>query len=151
VNRSNQSDAEKQATLDLQKRIQNAVLTGSGWETIPPGFRQRADSPWFQSFLLFDPAKVMPDIEQPLLVVHGLLDTEIEPVNADRLEKLARARRRAVPVEIARLDGINHLLVSAKTGEAEEYATLSASQVSPDVDRTIVQWLLKTLPAASRR
>jgi pimeloyl-ACP methyl ester carboxylesterase len=150
VSRSNQSDAEKQATLDLQKRIQSAVLTGNGWETIPPAFRQRADSPWFQSFLLFDPAKVMPDIEQPLLVVHGSLDSEIDPANADRLDTLARARRRRPPVEIARLAGVNHLLVAATTGEADEYARLSAAQVSPEVGQTIAQWLLKTLPAAAR-
>jgi pimeloyl-ACP methyl ester carboxylesterase len=147
--RSNRSDAEKQATLDLQKRIQTAVLTGKGWETIPPMYRQQADTPWFQSFLLFDPAKVIPNVDQPLLIVHGLLDAEVDPSNADRLEALARARRRAA-VDVVRLPNVNHLLTPATTGEVDEYSTLKDRTISPDVHRAISDWLLKTLPAAAR-
>ena len=30
-----------------------------------------ADTPWFQSLLTFDPAKVVEDVRQPMLFVHG--------------------------------------------------------------------------------
>lgn len=143
--RSSQSDAERQATIDLQKRIQTAVLTGEGWDTIPAGLRRQADIPWFQSFLAFDPAKVMPDIRQPILVVHGELDKQVLPSNADRLETLAKARKRKSPVSVVRVSGVNHLLVPATTGEVAEYSSLGQATVSRDVTSAIVDWLQKTL------
>jgi hypothetical protein len=144
LNRSKQTDAEKQTTIALQKKIQAAVLTGTGWEDIPPALRKQADIPWFQSFLAFDPAKVMSDVRQPILVVQGLLDTQVAASNADRLEALARARKKPAPVEVVKLPGINHLLVPATTGEFDEYATLGGKQVSPAVAAAVVSWLQKT-------
>jgi hypothetical protein len=35
------------------------VLTGKGWDTVPADLRKTADTPWFQSLLAFDPAKVV--------------------------------------------------------------------------------------------
>ena len=67
LDRAKKTDPERQTTLDLQKQIQTAVLTGKGWDTIPPMYRKQADTPWFQSFLAFDPAKLMPDVRQPVL------------------------------------------------------------------------------------
>jgi len=80
--------------------------------------------------------------------VHGELDTQIEPPNADRLEALARARKNAPPVEMIKVPGVNHLLVPAKTGELDEYGTLRDAQVSPAVTGAIITWLQKTLSAA---
>jgi len=148
LERSDRPEAEKQTTMELQRKIHTAVLTGSGWEDVPAEVRRQADVPLFQSFLAFDPAKLMPDIDQPLLVLHGLLDREVPPLNADRLDALARARRRTPPVEVVRLPDINHLLVPATTGDVGEYATLKDRQVSPEVGRAIAEWLQKTLAAA---
>ena len=53
------------------------------------------------------------------------------PSNADKLEALARARRRNPPVEVVKVPGVNHLLVAAKTGAVDEYGTLEEKQVSP--------------------
>src|SRR5439155_23181424 len=129
LDRSNKADAEKQTTIDLQKRIQQAVLTGSGWDTIPPALRKQAETPWFHSFLAFDAAKVMPNVRQPILIVHGMLDTQVLPSNADRLEALARARKNATPVEAVKVPGVNHLLVPATSGEYDEYRTLAERRV----------------------
>jgi fermentation-respiration switch protein FrsA (DUF1100 family) len=147
LERSKRTDAESQAATALQKQIQNAVLTGKGWDGISPEVRRQADTPWFQSYLAFDPAKVMRDIEQPLLVVHGLLDTQVARANADRLEQLARARRRG-SVDVVRVPGVNHLLVPATTGEIDEYGTLKERGVSSDVTTALTAWLTKVLAAA---
>jgi pimeloyl-ACP methyl ester carboxylesterase len=147
LERSSKTEAEKQATIDLQKRIQQAVLTGSGWDTIPPSLRKQAETPWFQSFLAFDPAKVMPSIRQPILIVQGMLDTQVLPSNADRLEELARARKNAPPVEVVKVPGVNHLLVPAPTGEYDEYRTLTDKRVSAAVTNAIITWLQKTFAA----
>ena len=49
---------------------------------------------------------------------------QVPPCHADKLAELARARKKAGPVEVVHLPGINHLLVPAKTGEVSEYASL---------------------------
>ena len=98
LERANRPEAERQNTIELQRQIQQAVLTGKGWETIsiPPAVRRQAETPWFQSYLAYDPAKVMKDVDQPLLIVQGALDVQVPPDNADKLEALAkRARRRS--------------------------------------------------------
>jgi fermentation-respiration switch protein FrsA (DUF1100 family) len=142
LNRSTRTDAEKQGAIALQKRIQQAVLKNDGWEGISAEIRRQADTPWFASFLAFDPARVMSRIDQPILIVQGLLDSQVEPANADRLEALARKRRRGT-VETVRVAGVNHLLVPAKTGEVDEYGTLTERQVSAEVTSAIVAWLKK--------
>jgi pimeloyl-ACP methyl ester carboxylesterase len=148
LDRAQRPEPERQTTIDLQKRIQSAVLTGKGWEGVPEQFRRQAEIPWFRSFLAFDPARTMADLKQPILVVHGALDTQVEPSNADRLETLARARRNAGPVEVVRIPGVNHLLVPAVTGEADEYATLKDKALSPAVIDAITSWLQKTSASA---
>jgi uncharacterized protein len=136
-------ESERQTKIDLQTRIQAAVTTDKGWESIPPELREQADSPWFKSLLLFDPAKVMPKIKQPILIIQGDLDKQVFPHHADSLAELARARKKAAPVEVVHLPGINHLLTPAETGEVSEYATLSVTTVSPAVVKTMVEWLKK--------
>src|SRR5262249_28911432 len=124
---------ERQAKIDLQKKVNEAILSGKGLDQLPADVRRQVDNLEFQSLLANDPAKVMPDVRQPLLIVHGSLDTQVEPYNADRLEELARKRKNSPPVEVVRVPGVNHLLVSAKTGEADEYASLKDKNVSLDV------------------
>src|SRR5436190_1966004 len=137
---------EKQAKVDAQKKIHEAVMTGKGLELLPPDVRRSVDNAEFQSLLMSDPAKLVQDVRQPLLVVQGELDTQVEPENADKLEALARKRKNAPPVEVVKVPGINHLLVPATTGEADEYGTLKDKQVSQVVTQAIVTWLKKTLP-----
>ena len=145
LQRSKRTDAETQSAIELQKRIQTAVLTGKGWDGISPDVRRQADIPWFASFLSFDPAKVVPRTDQPILIVQGLLDTQVDPANADRLEALAKARRRGT-AEVVRVPAVNHLLVPATTGEIDEYGTLKDREVSPEVTNALAAWLNKVLP-----
>ncbi len=144
------SEADKQAKLALQKKIQRAVITGNGWDEIPPALRKEVDNPEFQSLLLFDPAKVMPDVRQPILIVQGELDTQVAPSNADRLEALAKKRKNNPPVQVVKVPGVNHLLVPAKTGEVDEYASLSGEHVSTAVITAVASWLQSTLRAQAR-
>jgi len=136
---------EKQAKVDAQKKIHEAVISGKGLELLPPDVRRSVDNAEFQSLLTSDPAKLVADVRQPLLIVQGQLDTQVEPANADRLETLARSRKNAPAPEVIKVPGVNHLLVPATTGEVDEYATLKDKQVSRQVTDAIVTWLKKTL------
>ena len=147
LDRSSFSAEEKQAKIELQRRIHEAVITGKGWEQLPLELRRQVDNPEFQSILQNDPARIMPDVRQPLLIVQGELDRQVDPSNADRLEALARKRKGSPPVEVVKLPGVNHLLVPATTGEVDEYGKLTDKQVSPLVTNALASWLKKTLVA----
>jgi len=147
---TNLSDAEKQQRVDLQKKIQEAVTTGKGLDQLPPAIRRQVDNPEFQSILTMDPARVLPATKQPMLIVQGELDAQVEPSNADRLEELARQRKNAAPSEVAKIPGVNHLLVAARTGEVDEYGLLPDKRVSAAVTSAIVGWLQKTLGAVPK-
>jgi pimeloyl-ACP methyl ester carboxylesterase len=148
LNRTKLSAEEKQAKVDAQKRIHEAVITGKGLDLLPADVRRAVDNPEFQSLLTMDPAKIVPGVHQPILIVQGERDTQVEPQNADRLETLARARKHAAPVDVVKVPGINHLLVPATTGDVDEYSTLADKHVSPAVPQAIVTWLQKTLSSA---
>ena len=143
-------DAERQAKVALQKQINAAVLGKGTWEGIPDPVRRTADIPWFQSYLSFDPARLMKDVRQPVLIVQGELDTQVPSHHADKLADLARARKRKVATEIVKVPGVNHLLVPATTGELDEYASLNEAKVSNAVTSAISLWLAKTLGAATK-
>ena len=134
------SDTDRQEKIALQKKIQGAVLTGKGLEELPPNLRKAADTPWFRSLLAFDPAKVMPRIDQPVLIVQGDLDTQVPPHHAEKLAELARARKNRVE-EVVHLPGVNHLLVPATTGEVQEYPRLKDRTISEKASAVIADWL----------
>jgi pimeloyl-ACP methyl ester carboxylesterase len=138
------SAEEKQSKIDLQKKIQEAVISGKGLEDLPEDVRRQADTPWFRSLLTYDPAKVLARVRQPLLIIQGELDTQVAPSQADRLADLARARKKAPPVEVVHIPGINHLLVPATTGEVSEYADLKEHSVSTRVSQAIAEWIKKS-------
>jgi uncharacterized protein len=136
-------EAERAAKVDLQKRIQTAVITGVGLEGLPEDVRKRADTPWFKSLLLFDPAELMNKVKQPILIVQGELDTQVPPHHAQKLTELARARKKAAPVEVLLLPKVNHLLVPATTGEVSEYPDLKEKTIVPAVAQKIADFLAK--------
>jgi pimeloyl-ACP methyl ester carboxylesterase len=139
------SEEEREAKIDLQQKIQLAVMTGVGWEALPAEMRKRADTPWFKSLLEFDPAKWMRRVKQPLLLVHGALDKQVPSHHADKLAALARQRKKNPPVEVAHLAGVNHLLVRAKTGEFAEYKELKEKTIDPEVAAKIAEFLRRVV------
>ena len=145
LSKSNLSDAEKQARIDMQKKINEAAVSGKGLDALTPAVRRQIDNAEFQSVLAADPAKLVANVKQPILVVQGERDTEVAPTNADRLEALAKARKQPGVVEVVKIPGVNHLLVPAQTGEVDEYTALPDKQISPVASAAIVDWLKKTL------
>jgi len=148
LDKLNEPEAAKQEKIALQTRIMDAVISGTGWETVPPELRRSADSSWFRSWLLFDPAQVVGRTNQPILLLQGSLDTQVPPDQADKLEALAKARRGGPLVTTRKLvvPGVNHLLVPARTGEVEEYASLPIKTVSPELTDALISWLKEVLP-----
>lgn len=134
-------DQERPDKVELQKKILEAAVSGKGLDELPPDIRARIDTPWYRSLLLFDPARVMPRVKQPVLILHGALDREILPHHAQRLEELANTRKKAPPAAVVQLPGLNHLLVPATTGDITEYASLPEKRISAEVARAVAEWL----------
>jgi pimeloyl-ACP methyl ester carboxylesterase len=150
LDRLKATPAERAEKVELQKKVQDAVLTGKGWEGVPPELRKQADTPWTQSVLAFDPARVIDDVRQPMLFLHAELDRQIPVSHVDRLVELARNESKSKSVEAVTVRGVNHLLVPAITGEPDEYASLTDLTVSKDVSAAVQMWLTKTFPAGRR-
>lgn len=138
---------ERERRVALQKQIQAAVLTGRGWDDIPPELRRQADTPWFQSLLAYEPDEVLEDVRQPLLFIHGALDRQVPVSHADRLARLAREESDSRSIELVIVNGVNHLLVPAKTGEISEYGSLTDRTVSSEVTSAMTAWLTRTFAA----
>ena len=141
------TDADRQAKVELQAKINAAVISGRGWDAVPADVKRQADTPWFQSLLMFDPAKAIKDVRQPILFVHGELDKQVPISHVGRISDLARKQSKSKSVSEVTVKGVNHLLVPAVTGEVDEYATLTDRNVSKDVTAAINDWLTKTFAA----
>ena len=139
---------ERQRQVALQERIIAAVLDEGTWGDVPQHMRQRADTPWFRSFLEFEPERVVRRTRQPVLIVHGKLDRQIPVAHADRLAEMLEARRRReATLEVARLPGIDHRLLDASAGAIDEYSQLLDRRVSSEVITALTDWMDRTVPA----
>ncbi len=145
LQKMNLPEAERVASIELQERIQAAVLGQGKWDNIPEPLRKQADTVWFQSFLRFTPASVMPKVKQPLLILQGDIDRQVPPHHADKLAELARARKKAPAeaVTLIKLDGVNHLLVKGKTGDMDEYGSLAGQAIDGRLITALLDWLGK--------
>jgi pimeloyl-ACP methyl ester carboxylesterase len=148
LDRMKLSAEDRQAKVDAQKQINQAVITGKDLDKLPPAVRRTVDNAEFQSILVSDPSKLIKDVRQPLLIVQGELDAQVDPRNAELLESLARKRKNAAAVDVAKVPGINHLLVPAKTGDVDEYGALTDKHVAAPITQAVATWLQKTLSDA---
>ena len=140
--------AEREQQIALQERIVAAVLGDGEWDDVPQSMRQRADTPWFRSFLEFDPAQVVRRTRQPVLLVHGKLDRQIPIEHVDRLEQLMEARRRReATLEVVRLPGVDHRLLDASAGAIDRYNQLLERRISTAVTAALADWMGRTVPA----
>ena len=103
--------------------------------------RKTADPPWFRDFLEFDTADAMRRIRQPILILHGSLDNQVDPQHAVRLAELAGYRRRDVSVDQVTLEGLDHLLVDTNLGVVANYNDMRSRSVSSEFIDTLVNWL----------
>jgi len=145
LGRLNLTEPEKQARIDMQKRINEAAVSGKGLDGLTAETRRQIDNPEFQSLLATDPAKLVSRVRQPILIVQGDLDAEVAPSNADRLAELAKARKPPLPADVVKVPGVNHLMAMSVTGETDEYDKLPLKQISPAVSAAVVDWLKKKL------
>ena len=135
------SETERAERVALQNKILDAVIAQKGWEGIAPEMRAAADTTAYRSLVTFDATRTMPNVKQPILILQGALDKQVQPHHAGKLAELARARKKAASVEVKQLPGLNHLFVPAKTGDVAEYESLGTKVISSEVPSAIGAWV----------
>jgi len=146
LNRMKLSEEERQAKIDEQKKINDAVVSGNVSQ-LPANVRRAVDNGEAQSLFTSDPEKLMKEVRQPILIVQGELDAQVEAKNADLLEAMAKKRKNGT-VDVVKAAGVNHLLTPATTGDVDEYGSLRDKHVAASVTQPIATWLQKTLSTA---
>ncbi|PQA59964.1 alpha/beta hydrolase family protein [Siphonobacter curvatus] len=97
---------------------------------------------WFRRFITFDPVPSLQKMTVPTLALNGTKDVQ---VNADmNLQGIENALQKAgnKRYKIVRLEGLNHLMLPAKTGLPQEYAAIKGD-IDPTFLEAVYEWLQK--------
>lgn len=110
----------------------------------PAAARARAaqfTTPWYRSYLKFDPQPGLAEVQCPVLLLHGTDDAEVNhATNLPALEKGLRTNKR---VTVRRLPGVNHLF---QTPASELLAAADGSVdplITPVLLETVRDWVLQ--------
>ena len=101
---------------------------------------QQYATPWFKSFLTYDPAPDWGQTSIPVLALFGGHDKQVDAVQNAPAVDAALAAGGNHDYAIVVLPQANHLFQVAETGSPDEYATLPA-EFTPDLLPTIISWL----------
>ena len=138
------SDQDRTEYTALQHKIHDAVVGDGNWNGVSNNIRRQADTPWFRSFIEFEPADTIRQVNQPIFILHGTLDQHISPRHANELGKLAERRSRSgATVDVVTLEGINHLLSESVLNN--NYPDRTEAAVASTVTESVINWLGRTL------
>jgi len=103
---------------------------------------RQATGPWYQGFITYDPAKVLPRVHVPWLAINGDKDIISDgPVNLKGIaDNLALGGNLHVTTWL--VPGLNHLYQHCKTCDLAEYAGLGET-MAPEVVRRIGEWMAR--------
>ncbi|MBS0625049.1 MAG: alpha/beta fold hydrolase [Verrucomicrobia bacterium] len=124
----------------LKKELNDRYGEEAYWLHSEAGISQ-VKSPWFRSFLTYDPAEALRKVTVPVLALNGTLDFQV--TTAQNLPAIAEALLEAgnPDVTIVPLPQHNHLFQTCVTGDFQEYGQLEET-LSPTTLETITTWVL---------
>jgi hypothetical protein len=101
---------------------------------------KQATGRWYQEFITYDPAVVLPKVQVPYLAINGDKDKISDgPVNLKGIaDNLARGGNSRVITWL--VPGLNHLYQHCRTCELSEYASLPEI-MAPEVVTKIGDWV----------
>ncbi|MGF1579588.1 MAG: alpha/beta hydrolase family protein [Gemmataceae bacterium] len=99
----------------------------------------RVMTPWFRSFLDYDPRPTLKKVKCPVLALNGSLDLQVTP--KDNLVALRKALGEdRNDVTIKELPNLNHMFQTAKTGLVSEYNQIEET-MAPVALNMISDWI----------
>lgn len=132
-----QLEKEELASLSDEQRKEYESLKGQAAAQV-----QKLWTPWFRSFVRYDPRPALASMKGPVLALNGEKDVQVAP--KENLGAIERALREAGnrDVIVKELPGLNHLFQRSKTGALSEYGRIEET-FAPQALEEISDWLLK--------
>jgi pimeloyl-ACP methyl ester carboxylesterase len=100
-------------------------------------------SPWFRTFVNYEPAKDLAKLRMPVLALNGSLDVQV--VADQNVPAIQKALRRNKKAKVQRLEGLNHLFQHAKSGSPTEYG-----EIEETMDPAVLELVTKFVADATR-
>lgn len=101
-------------------------------------------SPWYSTFIKYDPRPVLEKVKCPVLALNGQNDLQVPPKQNLQALKNALTNGGNKNFEVKELPGLNHLFQTSKTGAPADYGK-NEETFSPDALKILSDWLLKTV------
>ena len=116
------------------------ALEGASVEDIIQQEVKTHSGKWFRFFATYDPADALEKVTCPVLAINGFLDCQVRcDSNLDAIKKaLEKADNKHF--EIAKMEGLNHLLQKAKTGSVSEYGQINET-VNTEALIKVSEWI----------
>lgn len=134
----------------VKERMEEMKKTLSPLELLQFAMQQKAleaqvktiTTPWFRSFLAYDPRPALRKLQAPVLALVGEKDVQVPP--KENLEAMENALTEGGHKDhtLKELAGLNHLFQTAKTGAITEYGQIEET-FSPAVLTLMSEWILK--------
>ncbi len=101
---------------------------------------QTLTSPWFRSFLVYDPKPILEKVKCPVLALGGSLDLQVPA--EENLKAIGDALQAGGNLKymVKVLPGLNHLFQTCQTGSVSEYAKIEET-FSPHVLKLVGDWI----------
>lgn len=97
-------------------------------------------SPWFRSFLAYDPRPTLAKVKCPVLAVNGEKDLQVDPKqNLPEIEKALKAGGNKDHT-LKEFPGLNHLFQTCQTGSPSEYGKIDET-ISPAALELMGDWI----------
>jgi fermentation-respiration switch protein FrsA (DUF1100 family) len=97
-------------------------------------------TPWVRTYLKLNPADYLVKVKCPVLALNGTKDVQV--ISEANLAGIAKALDQGgnKQYKVVPLEGINHALQKAKTGNETEYTQISET-INPIVLTTVSNWI----------
>jgi pimeloyl-ACP methyl ester carboxylesterase len=103
------------------------------------GMAKQLSSSWIRGLMDYDPRPTLAKVRVPILAVNGSKDMQVPA--QQNLSAIRTATQKNKDVTTVELPGLNHLLQTAPTGAAGEYADIEET-VAPLALDTISNWVV---------
>ncbi len=102
------------------------------------------NSPWFRFFLTYNPYPALTKVKCPVLALNGAKDVQVPADENLAAIKKALAEGGNKNFKTMKLENLNHLFQTAKTGAVSEYGEIEET-ISPEVLKIIKDWIWKVV------
>ena len=127
------NEATKASMREKQKEAVKAILEGIDIPGQPVG-------PWTREYFTYDPLPTLRKVKQPVLILQGERDRQVDQAHAAMLERALRDAGNT-RVKTIVFPTLNHLFLPSKTGSFNEYSHLETQLVPTTVIDAIATWV----------